>query len=136
MKLIAASAALLASTYSAQSIETLIGQLVDKVYQHDPVSKTYTFNVSPYFNAVYTCETNGFTGEGTYGNGNGLIEYSERASWTDFSLDYELAQKGQVKSSPFNQLIGQFMEVPDEVLNDNFDGSMSFSATTDGIIFK
>jgi len=129
MKLLAASAAVLASTYSAQTIETLIGELINKVYQHDPVANTYTINVSPYWNAVYTCEGNGFSGKGTYGNGNGVIEFSEQASWTETSFDFKVNQKGQMKSHPWSQI----MSFPNELLNDNFDDSMTVAVGSEGI---
>merc|ERR1712045_846908 len=142
MKLVAASAALLASAYSAQSIDTLIGELIDQVYQHDPIANTHTVNISPYWNAVYTMKADGFTGEGTYGNGDGKINFSEELSFTDTScyscsLDFELSQNGPVKASPFVSL-APYIGIPVEAstLDDTFEDKTTFSVNTEGISYS
>jgi len=127
MKLIAASTLALASTYSAQqSIESLIGELVDKVYQHDPDANTYTFNVAPYFQAVYTCTGNGFTSEGTIGNGNGVFDFSEKVIWGDTGFSYDWEAEGKTKSHPLLTTLN----APTEVLEDHMtqEGSLDISA--------
>merc|ERR1712045_1028385 len=115
MKLVAASTLAFAATYSAQAIETLIGELVNKVYQHDPDANTYTFNVAPYFQAVYTCTGNGFTSEGTIGNGNGVFDFSEKMNWGDSSAQYEWEASGKTKSHPAVTL----MAIPENLWEDS-----------------
>jgi len=118
-----------ASAYSAQTIETLIGELVNSVYQHDPNANTYTFNVAPYFQAVYTCTGNGFTSEGTVGNGNGVFEFSETASWSDVGLDYAWEAEGKMKSHPISNLL----EIPQNLHEDVHTQKGAFSISTGGI---
>jgi hypothetical protein len=133
MKLLAASTLALASTYSAQqSIESLIGELVDKVYQHDPIAKTYTFNLAPYFEATYTCQGNGFTSEGSLGNGNGVFEFVETASWSDVGIEYEWEIEGKTKSHPLVDVLS----VPAGLLEDTVSSDGSLSLTTEGIKWK
>lgn len=127
MKLIAASTLALASTYSAQqSIESLIGELVDTVYQHDPVAKTYTFNAAPYFQAVYTCTGNGFTSEGTLGNGNGVFEFTENVEWSDTGIEYSWDIEGKTKSHPLVHVL----KTPARLLEDTMaqEGSLEIGA--------
>jgi len=129
MKLIAASTLALAATYSAQTIETLIGELVNEVYQHDPVANTYTFNVAPYFQAVYTCTGNGFTSEGTIGNGNGVFDFSEKMNWGDSSAQYEWEASGKTKSHPAVTL----MAIPENLWEDSMSQEGLLKVGTDGI---
>jgi len=127
MKLLAASTLALASTYSAQqSIESLIGDLVNKVYQHDPVAKTYSFNLSPYFNAVYTCTGNGVSSVGSLGNGNGVFEFEEKASWSEMGIEYEWEIEGKTKSHP----LADVLSFPAGLLEDDVrqEGSLALSA--------
>jgi len=127
MKLLAASTLALASTYSAQqSIESLIGELVNTVYQHDPVAKTYTFNAAPYFQAVYTCTGNGFTSEGTLGNGNGVFEFTENVEWSDTGIEYKWDIEGKAKSHPLVHVL----QTPPELLEDDMaqEGSLEIGA--------
>jgi len=130
MKLLAASTLALASTYSAQqSIESLIGELVDKVYQHDPVAKTYTFNAAPYFQAVYTCTGNGFTSDGTFGNGNGVIEFQETLSINDVGFEYEWDFLGKMKSHPLLEVFS----TPVELHEDTVENVGTLSMSTEGL---
>jgi len=129
MKLIAASTLALAATYSAQSIESLIGQLINEVYQHDPDANTYTFNVAPYFQAVYTCKGNGFSSEGTIGNGNGVFDFSEEAKWDDTSFEYGWEASGKTKSHP----AVSFFDIPESLWEDSMSQEGLLKIGTDGI---
>jgi len=126
MKLVAASTLAFAATYSAQTIETLIGELVNKVYQHDPDLNTYTFNVAPYFQAVYTCTGNGFTSEGTVGNGNGVFDFTEKFEYGDISGSYEWDMSGKTKSHPAVAMLA----IPENLWEDNLNqaGKLEVSA--------
>jgi len=132
MKLIAASTLALAATYSAQTIETLIGELISEVYQHDPDANTYTFNVAPYFNAVYTCTGNGFTSEGTIGNGNGVFEFSENAKWTQTSAQYDWEASGKTKSHPALSLFA----FPEYLWEDSMSQKGSFKVDAEGFAWE
>lgn len=127
MKLVSALSILAASCH-AQSIETLIGELIDKVYRQEG-TKHY-FNVSPYFVAEYDFLDDGFSGKGSFGNGNGVITYTEEAEWDSDSFKYELNQEGQAKSSPAADMY------PADVMNDNFESKLVISANTEGIKYK
>ena len=129
MKLIAASTLAFAATYSAQTIETLIGELVNKVYQHDPDANTYTFNVAPYFQAVYTCTGNGFTSQGTLGNGNGVFEFTEKAQWDDASASYEWSASGKTKSHPAVTLFS----IPENLWEDDISQEGNFKVSAEGL---
>lgn len=129
MKLIAASTLALAATYSAQSIESLIGQLINDIYQYDPEANTHTFNVAPYFQAVYTCKGNGFTSEGTVGNGNGVFDFSEEAEWTDTSFEYGWEASGKTKSHPLVSLL----DIPENFWEDKMSQEGLFKISTEGI---
>jgi len=132
MKLIAASTLALAATYSAQTIESLIGQLINEVYQHDPDANTYTFNVAPYFNAVYTCTGNGFTSEGTIGNGNGVFDFSEKVEWTQTSAQYDWEASGKTKSHPALSLFA----FPEYLWEDSMSQKGSLKVDTEGIAWE
>jgi len=129
MKLIAASTLALAATYSAQSIETLIGELINEVYQHDPDANTYTFNVAPYFQAVYTCTGNGFTSEGTIGNGNGVLDFSEKFEFTETSGVYDWDVSGKTKSHPAVSLLN----IPESLWEDEMFQEGALKISTEGI---
>lgn len=131
MKLLAASTLALASTYSAQpqSIESLVGELVDQVYQYDPVAKTYTFNVAPYFQAVYTCTGNGFNSEGTIGNGNGVFDFQEIVTWSDAGLEYLWKAQGKTKSHPLLHALS----VDPALYEDDLTQKGALSVSTEGI---
>jgi len=127
MKLVSALSILAASCH-AQTIETLIGELVNKIYRQEG-TKHY-FNVAPYFVAEYDFQPSSFEGKGTFGNGNGVITYDESASWDSASFTYEINQAGQAKSSPAADFY------PAAVLEDNFESSLVISANTQGISYK
>lgn len=130
MKLIAASTLALASTYSAQqSIESLIGELVNTVYQHDPVANTYTFNAAPYFQAVYTCTGNGFTSEGTLGNGNGVFEFEEKVEWDDVGIKYDWDIEGKTKSHPLVHVL----QTPAGLLEDTMSQTGTLEIGAEGL---
>jgi hypothetical protein len=125
MKLLAASTALFA-TLQAQTIETLVGELVGKIYQVSDDGKTYTFNLAPYFQSVYECTGNGWNSKGTFGNGNGVIEYSDSASYENGELNYQSSVAGTVKSHPMAAMF------PEEVLSDTITNELVVQANADG----
>jgi len=131
MKLIS-GAALLAATASAQNINDLVAEFVNKIYQVDATGKIHNFNIEPYFVAEYECLGNGIKSNGYYGNGNGKIQYSEEALWTDDSASYKLVTSGKVSSAPLALVI----EIPEDVSNDAFDETLEFNLGMDGIQAK
>merc|ERR1712241_1187332 len=106
----------------------MIGDLINMVYRQEG-TKHY-FNVSPYFNAEYDFQDDGFTGAGTFGNGNGVITYSEKAEWDDSSFSYEINQSGQAKSSPTADMY------PKHLLEDSFESNLVISGNFDGLRYK
>lgn len=127
MKLVSALSILSVSCH-AQTIESLIGELVNTVYRQEGTK--HFFNVAPYFVAEYDFQNDGFTGEGTFGNGNGVIEFSEKADWSDTSFKYEINQAGQAKSSPAADMY------PDDVLEDTFESKLEIEGNPDGFSYK
>jgi len=129
MKLVAASTALFAAI-QAQSIETLIGELVNKIYQTSDDGLTHTINIAPYYQATYELQESGFEGEGTFGNGNGVIEFTESGNWASEQLTYQFSASGAAKSHPFAAYF------PAEVLDDTFEAESVISAGANGISWK
>lgn len=126
MKLVAASTALFAAI-QAQSIETLIGELFNKVYQSSDDGLTHTINIAPYYQATYELQDNGFEGVGTFGNGNGVIDFTESADWAGEQLTYKCSAAGVAKSHPFSAYF------PAEVLGDTLEGESEVSVSAAGI---
>ena len=127
MKLVSALSILAASCH-AQSIETLIGELVNKVYRQE--GNKHFFNVAPYFVAEYDFQDDGFNGKGSFGNGNGVITYTESGEWDESSFKYELTQAGQAKSSPVADMY------PYSVLEDSFESNLFISVNEQGLNYK
>jgi len=126
MKLVAASTAFFAAI-QAQTIETLIGELINKVYQSSDDGLTHTINIAPYYQATYELQEDGFEGEGTFGNGNGVIDFTESADWASEQLTYKFSASGAAKSHPFAAYF------PVEVLGDTFEGESEVSISSAGI---
>jgi len=127
MKLIAASATLLAAI-NAQSIEVLVQELVNKVYQVSNDGLTHTINAAPYLQATYTCLGEGFESKGTFGNGNGAISFTEKANWINQDhFSYATAMKGQIKSLPLAEML------PADVHEETFDSLMEFNVDVNGV---
>lgn len=126
MKLIAASTALFA-TLQAQSIDTLVGELIDQIYQVSPDGKTYTINAAPYLQSTHTCLGNGWIGESLVGNGNGVLKINDEARFVDGELDYTLSCSGTAKSHPLAAIF------PDEVLNDEIDATYKIHGSSEGV---
>jgi len=129
MKLFAASATILAAI-NAQSIDFLVMELVNKVYQVSDDGNTYTINAAPYVQAVYTCLGEGFEGSGTFGNGNGVISFTEKAEWSGNSLSYEGSAEGIAKSHP---AVAMF---PYDVMEDKIFTSIKFDLSAAGLVYK
>jgi len=130
MKLIAASATLLAAI-NAQSVEVLLAELANKVYQVSDDGLTHTFNAAPYFQGVYTCLGEGFEGKSTFGNGNGVISYTEKADWTDGDhFSYDTTIEGTVKSIPWAAAY------PADVQGDTFNKNVAFRVGAQGVSCK
>lgn len=106
----------------------MIEDLIAKVYHQE--GTTHTFNLSPYFQATYDFQDTSFTGQGTFGNGNGVITYSEKAQWNDESLSWAVEQSGIAKSSPFADFY------PRSVLEDTFDTKMSLNLDMSGLKYS
>ena len=127
MKLIAASATLLAAI-NAQSIEVLVQELVNKVYQVSNDGLTHTINAAPYLQATYTCLGEGFESKGTFGNGNGAISFTEKANWINQDhFSYATAIKGQIKSLPLAEML------PADVHEETFDSLIEFNVDVNGV---
>jgi len=127
MKLVAASATLLAAI-NAQSVEFLLKELANKVYKVSDDGLTHTFNAAPYFQATYNCLGEGFEGEGTYGNGNGVISFKEKADWTNGDhFSYESASEGSFKSFPWAEAY------PYYVKDETFEKNIAFKVGAQGI---
>jgi len=129
MKLIAASATLLAAI-NAQTIDFLVQELVNKVYQVSDDGTTHTFNAAPYFQAVYECQGDGFEAEGTFGNGNGVISFTEKAYWGGDEFTYDVTSEGTTKSTPWAAIY------PVEFHDDEFSSSASLRASAEGVSWE
>jgi len=129
MKLVAATTTLFAAI-QAQSIETLIGELVNKIYQGSDDGSTHTINIAPYYQATYELQEDGFKGEGSFGNGNGVIDFTENGNWASEQLTYKFTASGAAKSHPFAAYF------PAEVLEDTFEAESEISAGANGISWK
>jgi len=129
MKLVAASTAFFAAI-QAQTIETLIGELINKVYQSSDDGLTHTINIAPYYQATYNLQEAGFEGEGSFGNGNGVIDFTESGNWASEQLTYKFTASGAAKSHPFAAFF------PAEVLEDTFEAESEISAGASGISWK
>ena len=125
MKLIAASTTLFASL-QAQAIGTLLQELVDQIYQVSDDGKTHSFNIAPYFQSDFTCQGNGWKSEGSFGNGNGVIQYSDSATYEGGEVIYEWKAEGTAKSHPAASMF------PAEVLDDHFTAELTFNADAEG----
>lgn len=101
MKLIALAFTSLFATINSQTIDTLVQGLIDQIYHVSDDGKTYTINLSPYYQATYNCLGEGFTGEGSFGNGNGVISFKENGEWAGGDhFSYESTVSGVAKSHP------------------------------------
>lgn len=130
MKLFAASATLLAAI-SAQSIEVLVAELVNKVYQVSDDGMTHTFNAAPYIQGTVDLLEAGFKTDLSVGNGDGVISYTEKADWSSGKgFNYEYSAEGTAKSHPM-----AFM-FPAEVMEDKFIDKVNFELSTAGFDFK
>ena len=130
MKLIAASATLLAAI-NAQSIEVLVQELVNKVYQVSNNGKTHTINAAPYLQATYNCLGGGYESEVSFGNGNGVISVTEKADWTE-GFEYTATGSGRAGDHPFASL-GIF---PEEVHDDFMESTMEIKVNPTEIFYK
>jgi hypothetical protein len=132
MKLIAASATLLAAL-NAQSIDVLVMDLVQKVYQVSDDGLTHTINAAPYLKATINCLGEGFTSEGSYGNGKGVFSWTGEADWTNGDhFHYEIAQSGRIGNHP-GATWGLF---PAEVHDDFVESTAEFNISPSGIFIK
>jgi len=125
MKLIAASTALFASI-QAQSIESLIGDLINKVYQGSDDGLTHNINAAPFLVSTITFQENGFSSKGSFGNGNGVIEFSDAGSYVDGEVKYSWLAEGSAKSHPF---VAMF---PEAVHNDVFTADLKLKGDKHG----
>jgi len=130
MKLIAASATLLAAI-NAQSIEVLVQELVNKVYQVSNNGQTHTINAAPYLQATYNCLVGGYDSEVSFGNGNGVISVTEKADWTE-GFEYTATGSGRAGDHPFASL-GIF---PEEVHDDFMESTMEIKVNPTEIFYK
>jgi hypothetical protein len=131
MKLFAASATLLAAV-NAQSIDMLVMELVNKVYQVSDDGLTHTINAAPYLQGTYTCLGDGFTSDVNIGNGNGVMHYTEKADWSSGdSFSYEYAVEGTAKSHPLANVM-----FPAEVMEDKFTQQHNIELGFSGLVYK
>jgi hypothetical protein len=130
MKLIAASATLLAAI-NAQSVEVLLKELANKVYKVSDDGLTHTFNAAPYFQATYECLGEGFEGKGTFGNGNGVVSFTEKADWSNGDhFSYDASVEGSIKSLPWA------VAYPAHVHDDTFEKNIDFKAGVQGFSYS